>query len=173
MQKEECMFIVRQNRQKHYYDMKCLDKINSKPQNGNVVYGPDNKEEIVTDIELEDFYDVEEILTVKRDSKVMLVENLDPAWGLCNGSMGTVYDVILNKENELEYVLVQFGEEYTGPSFIKGVDRIVPIAKEYKSKTPKEGLYKGKKFWKVKFPLVLGYSFCLEKVQGMTLNHNA
>ena len=41
----------------------------------------------------------------------MLTENLDPAWGLCNGSMGKVYDVILNKDYELEYVLVQFGEE--------------------------------------------------------------
>ena len=91
--------------------MKCLDQINSKPQNGNCVYGPDTKEEIVTDIELEDFYNIEEILTVKRDAKVMLTENLDPAWGLCNGSMGTVYDVVLNKDNELEYVLVQFGEE--------------------------------------------------------------
>ena len=75
------------------------------------MYGSDTTKEIVTDIELEDFYNIEEILTVKRDAKVMLTDNLDPAWGLCNGRMGTVYDVVLNKDNELEYVLVQFGEE--------------------------------------------------------------
>ena len=32
----------------------------------------------------------------------MCLENLCTPWGVCNGSMGTVYDVILNDENELE-----------------------------------------------------------------------
>jgi hypothetical protein len=32
----------------------------------------------------------------------MSIENLCTPWGIVNGSMGTVYDVILNKEDELE-----------------------------------------------------------------------
>ena len=32
----------------------------------------------------------------------MCVENLCTPWGIVNGSMGTVYDVILDKNEELE-----------------------------------------------------------------------
>jgi hypothetical protein len=32
----------------------------------------------------------------------MSIENLCTPWGIVNGNMGTVYDVILNKEDELE-----------------------------------------------------------------------
>lgn len=32
----------------------------------------------------------------------MLTKNVDPSWGLCNGSMGKVYDVILNDDQEVE-----------------------------------------------------------------------
>ena len=49
-------------------------------------------------------------MTIKKGCKVMCTENLCTPWGICNGSMGKVYDVILNDEEEIEYILVQFDD---------------------------------------------------------------
>ena len=40
----------------------------------------------------------------------MCVENLCIPWGICNGSMGTVYDIILDDDNEIEYIIVEFDD---------------------------------------------------------------
>ena len=49
-----------------------------------------------------DFYKAEKLLQVKRGCKVMLTSNINPSKGLCNGSCGIVYDVVLDDNNEVE-----------------------------------------------------------------------
>ena len=107
----------------------------------------------------------------------MSIENLCTPWGIVNGSMGTVQDVILNDENEIEYILVQFNdiieEEMNNyKRLIKNVPRLIPIPKEVHTYTPEKGEYAGEKFWKCQFGLTLGYSFCIEKIQGASISHN-
>ena len=53
MFEDECMMIVRTNKQKHYFDMKCIDRLPGKPQNGNCIYGPEDKSEIAKEIQPE------------------------------------------------------------------------------------------------------------------------
>ena len=55
-------------------------------------------------------YKIEEVMTIKKGCRVMCIENMCTPWGICNGSMGTVYDVILDDDNELEWIIVQFDD---------------------------------------------------------------
>ena len=110
MIEDDCMIIVRTNKIKHYYDMKKIDYLQGKPYNGNCIYGPENRKEIAKNVQPEICYKKEEILTIKKGCTVMCTENLCTPWGICNGSMGKVYDVILNDDKELEYIIVQFDD---------------------------------------------------------------
>ena len=40
----------------------------------------------------------------------MLTINLNIGIGLCNGSIGKVYDFVLNQDLEVEYILIEFNE---------------------------------------------------------------
>ena len=55
---------------------------------------------------------------------------------------------------------------------IDSVPRLIPIAKEVRKFTPDSGEFEGQTFWKCQFGLVLGYSFCVEKIQGASISHN-
>ena len=55
---------------------------------------------------------------------------------------------------------------------IKNVPRLIPIPKEVHTYTPGKGEYEGERFWKCQFGLTLGYSFCIEKIQGLLIKHN-
>ena len=57
----------------------------------------------------------------------MLTNNLNIGIGLCNGSMCKIYDFVLNSDQEVEYILVECDENYSGPSdFLKnGIKNIV------------------------------------------------
>ena len=61
----------------------------------------------------------------------MVLRNVNTGIGICNGSLATVYDVVLNKDGEVVYILLQMTDEYTGPSLLEhyGIPRIVPIAR--------------------------------------------
>jgi len=105
----------------------------------------------------------------------MCLENICIPWGVCNGSMGTVYDVILNEDEELEYILVRFddlveAEMNNYNRLIEGEEKIIPIAKDVRKFTVKKGEFSGETFWKCQFGLTLGYSFCVEKIQGANID---
>ena len=55
---------------------------------------------------------------------------------------------------------------------IKNVPKLIPIPKEVHTYTPTKGEYAGERFWKCQFGLTLGYSFCIEKIQGASIKHN-
>ena len=84
----------------------------------------------------------------------MLTSNLNPSRGLCNGSCGKVYDVVLDDKNEVDYILVQF-DDFEGEGFM-GIDKLVPIKREVRKFTPKKGKYAHQTFWRTQFDLTLG-----------------
>ena len=76
-----------------------------------------------------------QLLYLCRDSKVMLVANIKVEWGLFNGAVGTVIDIIYLNERrptddpppQPDVVFVKF-DGYKGPAFIEDHPTIVPIA---------------------------------------------
>jgi hypothetical protein len=67
---------------------------------------------------------VEPILNICRGARVQISgRNFEPDWGLYNGAVGTVVEIVFNEnENPLDgtlpqYILVDF-PQYRGPSWI-------------------------------------------------------
>ena len=61
-------------------------------------------------------------------ARVLLTKNVLQVTGLCNGATGKIVDIVYEASNEEEastkkaphlpeYILVDFGKDYTGPSF--------------------------------------------------------
>ena len=76
---------------------------------------------------------IEPVSNICRGAKVQLAgRNFEPDWGLYNGSIGTVKEIVFNKgESPLDgtlpqYVIVEF-LEYCGPAWIKNQPKWVPI----------------------------------------------
>ena len=111
-------------------------------------------EDIAKDVIPDDFYKAELLLQVKRGCKVMLTSNLNPSRGLCNGSCGKVYDVLLDENNEVEYIFVQF-DDFEGEGFM-GIDKLVPIKREKRVHKPETGKKAHETYWKAQFDLTLG-----------------
>jgi len=77
--------------------------------------------------------DIEPVTNICRGAKVQLMgKNFEPDWGLYNGSIGTVKEIIFQRdENPLDgtlpqYVIVDF-PEYCGPPWIEDQPKWVPI----------------------------------------------
>ena len=77
--------------------------------------------------------EIPEILKVCRGAKVqILYRNLHPPWGLYNGAMGIVKDIVFaegenpNNEDYASYILVDF-PQYCGPAYDKNFPTYVPI----------------------------------------------
>ena len=91
-------------------------------------------------------------LYICKGAKVMLTSNINAKYGLFNGSMGTVVDIIYcdgrSPSDSLPDVIMVIFSKYTGPAFIQSNPNSVPIrpveliavAKTAKEKkTPPEG----------------------------------
>ncbi len=78
---------------------------------------------------------LDKLLCLCVGAKVLLTKNIWQHGGLCNGSVGTVVDIIYGNEEPIQgppglpsCVLVDFGEDYTGPALHPPYARsIVPI----------------------------------------------
>jgi len=77
--------------------------------------------------------DIEPIVNLCRGAKVQIMgRNFEPDWGLYNGSIGTVKEIVFDKdENPLDgtlpqYVIVEF-PDYCGPPWIEDRPKWVPI----------------------------------------------
>jgi hypothetical protein len=77
--------------------------------------------------------DIEPVLNICREAKVQLMgKNFEPDWGLFNGSIGIVKEIVFNKdENPLDgtlpqYAIVEF-PDYCGPPWIPDKPKWVPI----------------------------------------------
>ena len=74
---------------------------------------------------------LEPIVYLAKGAKVMLTMNLWTDVGLCDGALETVIDFIYSEEQQPPClpicVLVQFDEEYKGPSVSSTIPNLVPI----------------------------------------------
>ena len=99
----------------------------------------------------------------------MLTRNLWTEKGLCNGSMGTVLDIIYKEGDNPPAlpiaVLVQFDDSYTGPSFCSDKPRCIPIIPE----TNESDLH-GTFCERQQLPLKLSWAITIHKSQGLTLD---
>jgi len=77
--------------------------------------------------------DIQPIISLCREAKVQICgKNFEPDWGLFNGAVGTVKEIVFNKdENPLDgtlpqYIIVDF-PDYCGPPWMENKPTWVPI----------------------------------------------
>jgi hypothetical protein len=104
---------------------------------------------------------------VGRDSKVEIKgRNIAPQFGLYNGAMGIVVDIVFNSNesplagNMPRYILVYF-PEYSGPQFFSHLSNVVPIV-------PVSSICQYKCCTRIFMPLNLCYAKTIHKFQGQS-----
>ena len=106
-------------------------------------------------------------LLIARGARVMLTKNLWPSAGLCNGSTGTVVDIIYETGHQpplLPIAVVVKFDKYSGPSMtnMPGCVPIPPITATVNiANTVHE---------RQQIPLTLAWALTIPKSQGMTLD---
>jgi hypothetical protein len=105
---------------------------------------------------------------MSKSAKVMLSVNLCVSFGLYNGAIGKIIDIIYLEgnipENSLPAaVMVEF-PNYTGPSFVKDNPKLVPILPVERKLDCSCSFCKRKQI-----PLKLGWATTIHKCQGMTI----
>ena len=117
----------------------------------------------------DDMGGLEPIVYLSKGAKVMLTMNLWTDVGLCNGALGTVLDFVYAEGQQPPClpicVLVQFDDEYKGPSVSSLFQRCVPICPITQVS---ESL--GKKYERQQLPLKLAWAMTIHKCQGLTLS---
>ena len=82
--------------------------------------------------------------------------------------MGTIKDIIFSESHKATMlpiaIIVQFDDDYLGPSFCKDTPNCVPIFPVTSSSNAL-----GNNFERVQFPLKLAWSMTIHKSQGLTL----
>ena len=109
-------------------------------------------------------------LFVSKGCRLMITSNLLTPFGLVNGTLGTLYDVVWRPDDNplttLPCLLLFKPDKYTGPSlFMDGgqpVIPILPIQREWE-----HGLVT---YSRTMFPVVLAYAITIHKSQGLTLD---
>ena len=125
-------------------------------------------------------------LELKKNAKIMLLQNIDIADGLVNGVTGKIIDFEYRKikgKLELIAVIVQFDDEKIGKHLrqqhlnlsekVKN-ENGVPIFKrrcEYKSQKHAGSKKRGRDLWVKQFPLVLAFASTGHKLQGRTIKN--
>jgi ATP-dependent exoDNAse (exonuclease V) alpha subunit len=105
-------------------------------------------------------------ILISKGAKVMLTMNLWASVGLCNGSTGTIIDIIYAENHappDLPIaVLVKF-DDYCGPSFAT-IPSIVPIPPVTATVNVQDSILE-----RQQLPLTLAWALTIHKSQGMTL----
>ena len=100
-----------------------------------------------------------------KGAKIVLTSNIWPEAKLVNGTKGTVaYMVFREQQQALPDLVICHFPEYTGPTFIPGQDKMVPIAPMQASWT-----VKGQQFSRTQYPLMLGWAITIHKGQGVII----
>lgn len=111
---------------------------------------------------------LEPVIYLTKGARVMLTMNIWTKVDLCNGALGTVIDFVYPKDQALPTmpicVLVQFDEDYSGPSASAKFPRCVPI-----SPVTQVSQNVGQRCERQKLPLRLAWAMTIHKSQGLTL----
>lgn len=84
----------------------------------------------------EDMGGLEPTIYLSKQARVMLTRNLWTEAGLCNGTMGTIKDIIFSENHTSPMLpIVQFDSNYIGPSFREDTPNCVPICPVTNSST--------------------------------------
>ena len=107
---------------------------------------------------------LEPTLYLVKNARVMLTRNLWTEAGLCNGTMGTIKDIIFPENYGPTMlpiaIIVQFDNDYIGPSFCHDIANCVSIYPVSNCSTQDAS---------IQFPLKLAWSITIHKSQGLTL----
>lgn len=111
---------------------------------------------------------LEAVVYLAKGAKVMLTMNLWTDVGLCNGALGTVIDFIYSEGQQPPClpicVLVQFDQEYRGPSVSSTIPNLVPICPVTQSSDSV-----GNTFERQQLPIRLAWAITIHRCQGLTL----
>ena len=111
---------------------------------------------------------LEPVIYLTKGARVMLTMNIWTEVGLCNGALGTVIDFVYAKDQAPPTlpicVLVQFDEDYSGPSASTRFPRCVPI-----SPVAQVSQNVGQRCERIQLPLRLAWAMTIHKSQGLTL----
>ena len=110
---------------------------------------------------------LEPTLYVAKNARVMLTRNLWTEAGLCNGTMDTIKDIIFPENYGPTMlpiaIIVQFDNDYIGPTFCHNIPNCVPIYPVSNCSTQDASCER------IQFPLKLAWSITIHKSQGLTL----
>ena len=98
---------------------------------------------------------LEKVLKLVVGARVMLRKNLDVTKGLVNGSMGTLVDVVYDKQETIQLLKIKF-DLYSS---------VIDIARD----TRKIQIYSNAYLYRKQFPLTIAYSMTIHKSQGLSL----
>lgn len=117
----------------------------------------------------DDMGGLEPAIYLSEGAKVMLTMNLWTDVGLCNGAVGTVLDFVYVEDQQPPClpicVLVQFHEEYKGPSVSSTFQCCVPICPITQVSESLRQRYE-----RQQLPLRLAWTMTIHKCQGLTLS---
>ena len=105
-------------------------------------------------------------VTLGIGTRVMSTKNTWTNAGITNGLTGTVVGILFSTTNGTdmpEVVLVQWDEQYAGPSMTDKMDRIVPV-------TPAQERHStNQNWWRTGYALLVCFGISATKAQGMTI----
>ncbi|XP_052129226.1 uncharacterized protein LOC127750779 [Frankliniella occidentalis] len=107
---------------------------------------------------------LEKDIFLAKGCKIMLKSNVWLTHKLCNGTTGTVHDILFHPQKGTPSVILCNFPSYDGPSIIPGT-KLVPIKAVLKSWTNSNGI----NCTRFQFPITLCYACSIHKSQGMTL----
>lgn len=87
---EDCTFLVRENKDRMFFNHASVIKLDTKKYNIPAIFGPPELSAESSKISMKDFNRLERNLVLCRKSRVLVNQNLNTGLGICNGSLGTV-----------------------------------------------------------------------------------
>lgn len=115
----------------------------------------------------QEMYGLEPTLLILKEALVMLTMNLWPSVGLCNGSTGTIMDIIYttpHKHPDLPVVVIVKFDNYIGPSISENIPSLVAIAPVDVSAQYGNSVHE-----RQQLPLKLAWTLNIHKSQGLPL----
>ena len=119
---------------------------------------------------------LQKVLTIKINARVMITTNIDVADGLTNGAMGTVTNVIIDQTTgKMSVILVAFDSEHVGhetrhTSVYNSIHQnAVPIHCT-QATFPVDKKKTSFQATRTQFPLTLAWAVTIHKCQGLTLS---